>query len=42
MEYVLEYPKSNVNWVRWFIESIKIWWKRNEIKNFKENDLLID
>jgi hypothetical protein len=42
MEYVLEYPKSNVNWLHLFINSIKIWWMRNEIRNFKENDLLID
>lgn len=42
MEYALEYPKSNVNWLRLFIESVKIWWMRREIKNFRENDLLID
>jgi hypothetical protein len=42
MEYVLEYPKSNTGWFRLFIETIRIWWMRNEIKNFKENDLLIN
>lgn len=42
MEYVLEYPKSNAGWFRLFIETIRIWWMRNEIKNFKENDLLIN
>ncbi len=42
MEYVLEYPKSNVGWFGLFIETIRIWWMRNEIKNFKENDLLIN
>jgi hypothetical protein len=42
MEYVLEFPKSNVRWFRLFVESMRVWWLRNEIKNFKENDLLIN
>jgi hypothetical protein len=42
MEYVLEYPKSNTSWFHLLIDTVRIWWMRNEIKNFKENDLLID
>jgi hypothetical protein len=42
MEYILQYPKPNVNWLHMLVEAIKIWWMRKEIRNFKENDLLID
>ncbi len=42
MEYILQYPNSNVNWLHTLVEAIKIWWMRKEIRNFKENDLLID
>jgi hypothetical protein len=42
MEYILEYPKSNERWYGILIESIRIWWMKKQVKNFKENDLLID
>jgi hypothetical protein len=42
MEYVLEYPRSNLSWFRLFTEPIRIWWMKNEIRNFRENDLLIN
>jgi hypothetical protein len=42
MEYVLEYPKSNLPWYRLLIESIETWWVKRRVRNFVENDLLID
>jgi hypothetical protein len=42
MEYVLEYPESNEKWYRMLIESVRIWWMKKQVKNFIENDLLID
>ena len=42
MEYVLNYPKSNESWYRVLIESIESWWMKRRLKNFEENDLLID
>jgi hypothetical protein len=42
MEYVLEYPKSSLPWYRVLMESIDVWWMKRQLRNFVENDLLID
>jgi hypothetical protein len=42
MQYVLQYPKSYESWYRQLIESIEAWLTKRTIRNFIENDLLID
>jgi hypothetical protein len=42
MEFVSDYPKLSESWHRILIESVKIWWMKRRIKQFVENDLLID
>ncbi len=42
MEYVLAYPAYKVSWFRAFIESIKSWSLKEQLKDFRENDLLIN
>ena len=42
MEYILKYPELNVSWYQVLIESIERWWMQKAIKNFEENDFLIN